>query len=535
MKFILTVLDTVSIQPYIFATNRLQEMTGASELVELATQEWVYQALEHLWPDRHNVNRETGEIDERRAIEDPSQSLQAELVYAGGGNTLLIFRDEAAAKAFTASLSTRVLKEAPGLQLAAAHLPFDWSEDLGSRVIELIETRLSARKLAPPAAQPLAGLSVSAPCASTGRPAAAQRAVRPGGPPQRISREIAAKLGHSESHTRRLNRVYGRMLEGIYQFPSELDDLAPEARAESYLAVVHADGNSMGRRVKAITAQAGDNRALIQNLRTFSRSVRNAATNALRQVVHALALMNPDDLNPRGSFLPFRPLISGGDDITFVCRGDLGISLAAIFLQAFEAAEINGLPEGSLHPTACAGISIVKLHYPFSLAYQMAEDLCKNAKRSIPSGEEYSAIDWHFSSAGLSGSLEGIRQRQYQAPGAGMLYLRPLSLRPVEYDVDGRAWLERVEPLAAEFHKRWLAGRNKAKDLHEALRAGPEAVKEFLHTYNEIALPPLIPGSPTYTQDGWNAGRCGYFDALEIMDHYTRVPYEVKHATETAH
>jgi len=525
MNYILTVLDTVSIQKYIFSTNKLQEMIGASELVEVATQEWVYECLFDLFKENHNLTSRAGGLDEQRVIENEALGLQAELIYAGGGNTLLLFRDMDCARAFTARLTRRALIEAPGLQIAVAHLPFEWSEgSLGAKMIDLIEKRLAQRKLVRSDAQPLGALGVTMPCQSTGGPAAWLSAETP---PRRISRETAAKLGLVDRHNARLRRTFGQQLEGVYDFPQDFDQLVPFERSESYLAVVHADGNGMGRRVRSIAMQAGNNRTFINNMRAFSTSVRAASTAALGAAVVALARMNPDDLSPRGKRLPLRPLISGGDDVTFVCRGDLGVSLAALFLEHYEQAVLEGLPRKTdapnepIHPHACAGISIVKLHFPFSLAYELAECLCSEAKQEIPAGEDFSVLDWHFSSTGISGSLEDIRRAYTSASGA-RLNLRPLRLRPQPYDVDGRAWLERVEPLVAEFHKKWSGARNKVKDLHEALREGPEEVKEFLHTYQLASLPALIPGVNTYVDTGWG-DRCGYFDALELMDHFTRV------------
>ena len=44
-SFVLTVVDTQGIQPYIFGTNRLAQNVGASFLVKEATHRWVAEAL----------------------------------------------------------------------------------------------------------------------------------------------------------------------------------------------------------------------------------------------------------------------------------------------------------------------------------------------------------------------------------------------------------------------------------------------------------------------------------------------------------
>ena len=66
-----------------------------------------------------------------------------------------------------------------------------------------------------------------------------------------------------------------------------------------------------------------------------------------------------------------RALVFGGDDVTFVCDGRLGLSLATLYAREF-AAETAKRPEcGPL--TARAGIAIVKTHYPFARAYALAD------------------------------------------------------------------------------------------------------------------------------------------------------------------
>ncbi|PJF37524.1 MAG: hypothetical protein CUN55_21625, partial [Phototrophicales bacterium] len=90
------------------------------------------------------------------------------------------------------------------------------------------------------------------------------------------------------------------------------------------------------------------------------------------------------------------------------------LDLAVTFLSAFEKHSQKILPTPL---TACAGIAIVKAHYPFAQAYDLAEELTSNAKQARHSFDEEdapSAIDWHVTAGGLYGDLEVIREREYQ-------------------------------------------------------------------------------------------------------------------------
>jgi len=520
-EYTLTLLDTTSIQKYIFSSNRLKEIIGASFLVRQVTQQWTYEALDDLFPGEHNVtDLEKGTLDEAIVIA-PGTPVKAEVIFSGGGNTAILFREEVLAHKFAYHLTKRLLQEAPGLELVVAHIPLTANDSLAEKIRQGIDGFLAAAKQQRRHSLPLPGLGVTAVCSSTGLPAASIDTESDG---RRISRVIQAKLKACKPAQKGLNQAFADLLEKHYRFPDEFDHLGREMGEESYLAVVHIDGNAMGARVRSIAqhyASPGQNHEYKQAMRQFSHSIEDASNEALRSVVSELLRQDPDDLAMYGDYLPFRPLIFGGDDITFVCNGRYGLALAALYLQVFEQQKLKGVPDNEQQPFACAGVSVVKMHYPFSRAADLSYDLCDGAKECTGPDRKASALDWHFSTSGLNGSLKVIRQREYEETH-GSLALRPLRLKPEPFDQDGRAWFERVEPLVRVFQKdpEWQGHRNKIKALREALRAGPGAVEEFRRTYRLPDLPELIPGRPEYRQTGWANGLCGYFDVIELIDHY---------------
>ena len=154
-------------------------------------------------------------------------------------------------------------------------------------------------------------------------------------------------------------------------------------------------------------------------MRSLSNSINQAGIHALRAVTQQLIkAIHPAEKGryeirtPQGNiplnqqFLPFRPLVYGGDDITFVCDGRLGLTLAAAYLRAFEAQ----VAADKKPLRACGGISIVKVHYPFARAYETSEALCQSAKRFVrdrceeakSDEESFSALDWHITASGLN-------------------------------------------------------------------------------------------------------------------------------------
>jgi hypothetical protein len=218
------------------------------------------------------------------------------------------------------------------------------------------------------------------------------------------------------------------------------------------------------------------------------------------------------------------------------------VSLAATYLDAFDHAARDAfqkhaadLPAGAHQPAdACAGVAIVKVGYPFVRAYQMCTDLCDSAKalrRSLPADQQISALDWLYTTTGITESLEALRHRVYTTTH-GPLSMRPVTVSPDAPAPEGwRHWHTLTHLIAAFQREPWHERRNKRAALREALRAGPDATWQFLVTYGlaGVGLPPLhdTPLHPERT--GWSNDRCVYFDAIELLDMYLPIT-EVEHS-----
>ena len=539
-NFTLTVLDTTGIQPYIFGSNRLRENIGASYLVSQATDDWAREAL-HTFA-RKDINRkvyafapEKHQPEAKPRIED--DGLAAELVYAGGGNTVLLFSDKQYAVQFTKILSKRILEEAPGINLVAVHQEFDWdTESLYKVVQNLMKNDLDAKKQSRILSAPLLGLGVTATCRSTQLVAVKMSEPFEEDEPYLISTEIDAKLKFVSQANDKLQQMFVTSL-GSYKFPLRTDKMGRSEGDSSYSAVIHADGNGMGKRFQNFVKDKC-NRDYIIDMRKLSHSINQAGINALKTVVEIV--VKSIDVDPDGkgkvkgkfeikdNYLPFRPLVYGGDDVTFVCDGRLGLELAAIYLEALE----NQIIADGKPIKACAGICVVKTHYPFARAYQLSEDLCRQAKKFVKDEEkgDFSALDWHLAASGLIGSIAEIRDREYKVP-AGKLSMRPISLKK-EIDSDWRTWqgfTKVVKHLNED--EDWKGRRNKVIALRDVLRQGIEATQKFLKNYRiKDEQLPNFPEFSGQTRDlaekGWLNGVCGYFDAIEAMEFYISLKEE---------
>lgn len=528
-RYTLTVADTTGIQDYIFGTNQLKQNVGASYLVDCATRKWVVESL----PDEHNVKDldDTSNPFTNQTIENGQ--LAAEVIYAGGGNTMVLFASLSDPVAFTRRLTSRVLLDAPGLNLVLAHETFDWQQEaLGGEhgVVSSIMKKLALKKAGRLVSSPLLGLGVTAACAFTGMPAVGYERE---GSNRLIAAEAQAKLGAETQANQRLKDLFNF---GDYELAKDFDDFGRTLGESSYISLIHTDGNGMANRIQKIRdkfSSPPQNREYIQEMRAFSTSVQQAAQESLQstvnKLIHAIHREDSDfvigkknEIILQDNKLPFRPLVFGGDDVTFVCDGRLGLSLAAYYLQQFSSHQLSDEA-----PAYCrAGIAVVKTHYPFSRAYDVADELCVSAKEYIAARKQQpynerglTAMDWHFAVGGMVRNIEDVRQREYTIPKEGSLLMRPVRLTTPEKD--WRSW-DAFTNIIKEFQADdgpWLGRRNKINALRDALRANRNAVRHFLKVYDLPELP-QIPGQPDMAIQGWQGERCGYFDAIEAMDFF---------------
>jgi hypothetical protein len=531
----LTFIDTTGIQGYVFSSNRLRENIGASYLVSAATGEWVEETLEKL-----------GILKDRQKKAIENSDCNAELIYSGGGNALIIFKSKQMARKFTEILSRKVLLEAPGLTLLVAHQTFDWNgqKKLYQVVQDLVTDKIERQKHERIVSAPLLGLGVTANCNSTLLPAIdrSDNHINYEDSEEEksylISRETQQKLIAAPKANNKLQKLFKDVVNtDIYQFPYRTDNLGRSQGKSSYAAVIHADGNGMGKRFQK-HGHGRENRDYINAMRELSCSIQEAGEKALIAVTETIinSISESKVIGKLGEFqlkgkyyLPFRPLVYGGDDTTFVCEGRLGLELAALYLRKLEKQTVADGKEMK----ACAGICVVKTHYPFARAYQISEALCREAKKFVKEKKEFehegfSALDWHLAASGLSGSISEIRQREYKVK-SDKLYMRPVRLN--KHDDEWRSW-EGFTGVIRQFKEdeNWRNSYNKIMDLRDVLRQGSLATQEFIRNTAVGKLPDFPKCSKDIdklAKEGWLDNICGYFDAIEAMEFYLGLDEEV--------
>lgn len=510
---VLTGIDVLGVQRYVFASNRLRDAVAASWLVHWAT-----------------------------AADGALQGNGGDVLLASGGNAILRFDDIESARDFVARYTRRLYDKAPGLEVAVAHRVFDHGS-LASALGHL-QIDLARAKLERVPSTPQLGLSVTASCRITGLPATG---VDPQDARLPLSRMVL-RWRDPEVSQRAMER-WNAFVPGDtrFAFPAKVDDMGRTRGDTSLVGVVHIDGNGLGEQIArwqsgCVGASRSDDE-VESELRAWATSLDDAGHRALRAVVDRVTGAIDDEARIVGAIpdlgfdlrredgkvlLPLRPILLGGDDMTFICDGRLALHLAEVALDSFTG-EIPHIGAVS----ACAGVALVPPHTPFDRTRELAEALCASAKaRRRDETDSGSWIDWHIGAPRPGESVAHLRRRAFAArldDQQLVLTCRPYRLGASATDRETWRWLARTVLGSGEegFRgQRWNRHRNKLKELASVVREGPKGVHRLRETWT-VASALKWPGRLDQTDGFLDGVRTPILDAIELLDIHLPLREEV--------
>lgn len=503
-------------QQYIFRSNKLAENIGASIIIRNAT-----------------------EADAREYY----AKYNPDVIYEGGGNSLYVFSSKEVGISFAKKYSLNLMKQYPGITLYLVGYELEENQTVKEGIAQCYRLLADKKNNRLHTATTI-DYGKTLRCATTNMPATDSQKLFGEGQAH-LSKERTAKPMSGESLVKYNSSgsqkdIFKDLLPNGYCFPTESDKLGRSKGNSSYIAVVHIDGNQMGEKMRKFndrhekqeteTIEEFDKR-YIKALGDFSQLIRNQYETSVKEMVQVLAdnLSSnknglKETLDLQNNDLPIRPLILAGDDICFIADGRIGIELARICIEKIQEKEIMGVPLN-----ACGGVAIVKAHYPFSRAYELAEELCQNAKNQIQAnGPDASYLDWHVDQAELDDSLSAIR-KDYIADDQSELCMRPylvgktqIENQTIPNSMDNFYNAFRILKRA-DFTSGEKVARSKIKGLREVLRKGKDATNYYLKSaknddlYEIFRRTDNLDGEASFTTYD---GKCHslYFDAIEVMD-----------------
>jgi hypothetical protein len=415
--------ETSGNQRFIFATNKLAENLGASQMIWQAGVDLVLQAAEQKTGTKllGDTPAETRKLLRKQTpLGDGSTDI--EVVTAASGKAILLVNDDQLGRDLVYTVTSECLKTLPGVDLrGVVGRKFKMSADLDAPMRAVHEDLAALSGTIPGPEFRFLRLPIMAACDTSNLPAS----VLDRRPEPSLRSEVSyrkRKLG-DKARTRFEAALGFRLPHSPEEFEDEL----------KWLAVIHADGNGVGKVFQNFGrwARPKDGPDYLRKLRNFSLALDACTEAAVGQAL--------DGLRKRcgNEELPVIPLVLGGDDLTMLCNGRMALYTAHDFLEAFAGfaaahRDINQIAT----ITASAGVAIVKPHFPFHLAYELAEALFRSAKKLKPDP----AIDFlvHYDTSG--GDLPRIRERLHI--GDAQLYARP-------YSISGDAWSAFAEAVKA--------------------------------------------------------------------------------------
>lgn len=490
-KRFLTMLEVSQKQAYIFSSNKLQDNIINSAVIA--------KVLESTFFEKVIKNKDI-------------YNEKSNMVYSGGGHTILEFETKEQAIEFTKQITKFVYKKFDGLIIFATTMEYMDYDENGKELnaadnCKRLTAQLEKKKALRLSAFHQGSFGIEKTNTTT------------------LCPESADEICEEKQNIREEEKKYEieRYKKNLAEYKPayEFSNLGCSKYDKNFIAVVHIDGNAMGKRVENLDEESKKENwnwdTYKAAMKKFSGSIaedfKTSYDEMEKDILASIKNGMLNDLNI-STYFPVRKVILAGDDICFVSDGRIGIECAVRFLENLRK-KTNKQDEKEY--AACAGVAIVHQKYPFYKAYELAEKLCENAKKYAASlsedgsGKEVSAIDWHIEFGEIKDTLEEIRNDYKDVDG------NPINARPYLVFPTRQVMKEQKTRLYINFKEMIMKlqkrekeenfAQGKLKELRGALKRGKKATEYFLR-FNKLEDIVI------------NNERELLFDVIELLDTY---------------
>ena len=513
--------DVQSIQKYIFANNKLKANVGASFIVDRLFEDVLCKEIIEKLGVEADATTWLTRSDSITSLPKPVY-----VAYIGGGNALVLVDNEhdSLAQDIVKKFTTQVLVQYPGLKVGATtgQITLDgtqFSTDLGQLYKQLKANQFTLNPIVHPANTGLTTI-----CDFSGD--VADTTQNFGNEKRLVATSFTSKFEAFDAANSRLKTDLFGTEATDWVFPSELEDLGQNQSTEKSktgindIAIVHIDGNNMGAHFRACKT--------LEERSALSKRVHEKTLASFKATVEWIidyydVLDSELELKP--NMMPIRPIIVGGDDITFICNARIAVQTSQFLMQQLLS------DEDGMSIASCAGIAVIPTSYPFFRGYEMAEQLCDSAKSKMRAYNETHTIsescwmDFAFLHGETAPTLEQFFANEYSSLTGNMhfgpyrVYGRTESV--ASGDIEG---LPQVLDCTAQFNAGKVMAHNKVKELRSVLQDNEHMWTVFLEQLrNTGASLPNVAGWEAFTDKLWakidGHMRTPYTDAIELMDY----------------
>ena len=371
------------IQSFIFQTNQLDDISGASELVESICTKAFEKAVGEGFNKKDNA------------------------VIMAAGNVKYVFDTQEQCENVVRNFPRKVQECAPGITFSQAVVKFDDEKNIGQAVDEL-EKKLKTQRNLPQTPLEVGMLGCKR-AAKTGMPV-----VKIWNGEELDAATYAKRMARKDCGNKlHIKSFWGKKQDACKDLKLEDElDIKDLTGKNDWIAIVHIDGNGLGK----VVQQLGKDR---KKFYQFSTLLDQATTKAANEAFKAIEEAHGFSYDK----LPICPVVLGGDDLTAIIRGDLALPYAKKFINEFERETSQGEMKNLLSKanmdklTACGGIAYIKASFPFYYGYKLAEELCHAAKtdaKAINKENVPSCLMFHKVQDSFVQSYKDIKARELE-------------------------------------------------------------------------------------------------------------------------
>lgn len=433
--YVLAMYDIRGKQEYIFCKNQIKEIVGGSCIIRDCFETYLYKAArkyvekeykkEQIQSNQSTIDIKNNPLSEKGIYsynkgekfrtDDVEQfekdnfkkhlldGYVGEVVYDGGGNFLVLYKNETVCKEINKIFTRQLLAELGTLKVLCTYVKvskeLDNYLDDRNRLYEKHRINESQESVI----RPVNSIPFIQMDSMTSMPLTkmwywtedrdGQKIRRP----EKMSTESFAKNKKYLEVSKDNEKEYGEKV---------LDNLVKKKGEDSLLAVIFIDGNNMGAKVMECLKPHGESleyETAVNELRKFSKKIQNDYVDMPMQAIDCCLEQKYKEETDMPPQYKRRFVVYAGDEMSFVCRAE----------DAWEvvSAYFDSLPKGA---SSCAGIAVFHSHAPYAQAYRIAEECCESGKQKMKKEnlEGTCFVDYHYCQGGMGMELDEIRSRE---------------------------------------------------------------------------------------------------------------------------
>lgn len=381
----IVMLDINKIHDYIFGTNKLKEIRGASILLDRLNRK---DAIDELTNNNHYINK-------------------WDCIVKGGGNIKVLFESESDATKYIKFLKKLFNDNAFGVDVTIILSEKDdsWTDE---KWIDKAERKLQIEKLSKQQKKQIISSGYFKTCQACGLyPAEEKKTDR------FICKGCFQKIDKSEEYKEM--EIYNQLFNSIGfepKLPKEFGKIGNKSYPKGYIGFIYADGNSIGEYIREEIKGFDEHKK-------FSENIEKATFDA---TIYAIKNNFEKDFT-------FQIILAGGDDLIMVVPAHKAIPITIDFCDHFNNnTEINNI-------TTSAAVILCHDSVPIKNVLESAEKLLKNAKTNSRKDGNKCYIDFLAMTGSSLGDPISNRKKELEYLDYNkdiLLTMRPYSIEGIQ-------------------------------------------------------------------------------------------------------